>query len=74
MAKRKQYSEREKQAYYAGKAYATAKAGKRFPCKTEEGKERFRNGVKSVRGKKKASRKTDIVCGITADGELVNLR
>ncbi len=59
MAK-KQFSEAEKQAYYAGQAYALAKKGKRVKCKTEEGKASFKAGVEKVRGGgKKSSPKTE---------------
>lgn len=78
MVKRKQYSEREKQAYHAGRGYAAGKSGKRVKCNTEAEKQSFRNGVNSVRKRQKsgktASKKSDIVCGITADGELVSLK
>lgn len=90
MAKRKQYSEREKQAYHAGRGYAAGKSGKRVKCKTEREKQSFRNGVKSVRKNHKSThtrvkpsqkfdgtygnRSSEIVCGITADGELVGLK
>ncbi len=51
MAKNKneKYSEREKLAYFAGKSYAMAKAGKRVNCKSSVEKQSFRNGVNSVR-------------------------
>lgn len=45
---KKQYSEREKRAYSAGRGYAAAKKGKRVKCQTEREKASFRNGVKSV--------------------------
>ena len=47
--KNEKYSEREKRAYFAGKAYATAKAGNRVNCKSSVEKQSFRNGVNSVR-------------------------
>ena len=46
------YSEAEKKAFAAGKAYATAKQNKRVKCKTKAEKESFRAGVKAARGKK----------------------
>lgn len=49
----KQYSEREKQAFYAGKAYAQAKAGQRVNCRTKAERQSFSNGVKIVRGNRK---------------------
>lgn len=48
MAKR-QYSNREKRAFSAGRGYAAAKKGKRVKCLTEAEKRSFRNGVRSVR-------------------------
>lgn len=48
---KRQFTEREKRAFSAGKGYAAAKAGKRVACKTEKEKESFRNGVNAVRGK-----------------------
>lgn len=50
MAK-KTYSPEEKKAYHMGRAYATAKAGKRVKCTGEKEKQSFRNGVNAVRGK-----------------------
>ncbi len=51
MAKNKneKYSECEKRAFFAGKAYAIAKAGNRVNCKSSVEKQSFRNGVNSVR-------------------------
>ena len=46
----KQFSEREKRAYSAGRGYAAAQKGRRIKCKTEKEKQSFRNGIKSVRG------------------------
>lgn len=51
------YSAKERKAYHMGRAYATAKAGKRVPCPDEATKQSFRNGVNAVRGKKKRSYK-----------------
>lgn len=45
---KRQFSEREKRAYSAGRGYAAAKKGKRIKCNTEKEKQSFRNGVKSV--------------------------
>lgn len=79
---KRQFTEREKRAYSAGCGYAAAKAGKRVDCKTEKEKESFRNGVKSVRERKKriqdnncghSNKKPAIVAGITADGEIVKV-
>lgn len=50
---KKKYSAAEKQAFKAGKAYATAKAGKRVTGLSAAQKKSFRNGVKAVRGKRK---------------------
>lgn len=78
MAKRKQYSEREKQAYHAGRGYAAAKAGKRVACKTEKEKASFRNGVKAVRSKKSGKRNGVKCpnCGyiVDADGVIVKVK
>ena len=46
----KKYSEAQKIGYYSGKAYATAKKGKRVRLKTEKARNAFKQGVKSVRG------------------------
>lgn len=46
---KKQYSEREKRAYSAGRGYGAAKAGRRVKCRNEKEKRSFRNGLKSVR-------------------------
>ena len=45
---KRQFSEREKRAYSAGRGYAAAKKGKRIKCNTEKERQSFRNGVKSV--------------------------
>lgn len=87
---KKQFTEREKRAFSAGKGYAAAKAGKRVACKTEKEKQSFRNGVKSVRdatsgGKTKSANKKSGKskrgvrcenCGyiVDADGVLVKVR
>ena len=42
---KRQFSEREKRAYSAGRGYAAAKKGKRIKCNTEKEKQSFRNGV-----------------------------
>lgn len=49
---KRQFTEREKRAYSAGRGYAAAKAGRRVKCETEKEKRSFRNGVNAVRGKK----------------------
>lgn len=49
----KQYSESEKKAFAAGRAFETAKRGERVKCRSEAEKASFRAGVKSVRGKRK---------------------
>lgn len=56
MAK-KTYSPEEKKAYHMGRAYATAKAGKRVKISDEKQKQSFRNGVNAVRGKGGKKRK-----------------
>lgn len=50
----KKYSAKERKAYHMGRAYQTAKAGKRVKCPDEKTKQSFRNGVNSVKGKKPA--------------------
>lgn len=78
---KRQFTEREKRAYSAGKGFVAAKAGKRITCKTEKEKQSFRNGVNAVRGKAAAQAKTSkaggkkskIVAGITADGVIVKV-
>ncbi|MDE7453803.1 MAG: hypothetical protein K2N22_05280 [Clostridia bacterium] len=47
------YSNREKRAFAAGKAFAAAKAGRRCSFKTNAERQSFSNGVKAVRGGKK---------------------
>lgn len=87
---KRQFTEREKRAYSAGKGYAAAKAGKRVECKTEKEKQSFRNGVMSVRGtknggkvrntnKKSGKSKRNVRCEncgyiVDADGVLVKVR
>lgn len=63
MAKKK-YSAKERKAYHMGRAYQTAKAGKRVKCPDEKTKQSFRNGVNSVKGKKPA--RTNCNCGVPA--------
>ena len=46
------YSAKERKAYHMGRAYATAKAGKRVVCPDEATKQSFRNGVNDVRNRK----------------------
>ena len=48
----KKYSASERKAYHMGRAYATAKAGKRVLCPDEVTKQSFRNGVNDVRNRK----------------------
>lgn len=50
MAKKKIYSAKERKAFHMGRAYATAKAGKRVKLPDEETKRSFKNGVNVVRG------------------------
>lgn len=57
----KKYSAKERKAYHMGRAYATAKAGKRVSCPDEKTKQSFRNGVNAVKGKKPAQ-----ACGVPA--------
>lgn len=75
----KQFTEREKRAFSAGKGYAAAKAGKRVECKTEKEKQSFRNGVNAVRKKKSGKSKRNTRCEncgyiVDADGVIVKVR
>lgn len=76
------YSAKERKAYHMGRAYATAKAGKRIACPDEATKQSFRNGVNDVRGKKSASKKSARKGGnnkggfcyvVNSDGEIVEV-
>ena len=76
MAK-KTYTAKEKKAYHMGRAYATAKAGKRVKCTSEKEKQSFRNGVNAVRGRKSTAKKAgkrkksaDGICLVDANGEV----
>ncbi len=51
MAKKK-YTAKERKAFHMGRAYQTAKAGKRVKCPDKKTEQSFRNGVNSVKGKK----------------------
>ncbi len=51
-AKRGKYSEAEKRAWDAGRAWEVGKNGGKVELKSEKEKESFRNGVKSVRAKR----------------------
>lgn len=51
-AKRVSYSDKEKRAWIAGRAYATAKKGKRCSFNTKKEKKSFRNGFNSIKGGK----------------------
>ena len=57
---KKKYSTKERKAFHMGRAYAAAKAGKRVKLPDDKTKQSFRNGVNSVRSKKKnpAKKKT----------------
>lgn len=46
---KKTYTAKERKAYHMGRAYATAKAGKRVKGMNEAEKQSFRNGVNTVR-------------------------
>lgn len=48
------YSAKERKAYHMGRAYQTAKIGKRVICPDEKTKSSFRNGVNNIkyRGKR----------------------
>lgn len=48
----KKYSSKERKAYHMGRAYGTAKLGKRVKCPDEATKQSFRNGVNAVKDKK----------------------
>ncbi len=51
MAKKK-YSAKERKAFHMGRAYATAKAGKRVKCPDKKTEQSFKNGVNAVKGRK----------------------
>lgn len=51
MAKKK-YSAKERKAFHMGRAYATAKAGKRVKCPDKKAEQSFKNGVNAVKGRK----------------------
>ena len=57
---KRQFTEREKRAYSAGRGYAAAKKGKRIKCNTEKEKQSFCNGVKSVTERAPAVSKSPI--------------
>lgn len=67
MAK-KSYSAKERKAYHMGRAYAAAKAGKRVNCPDSKSKQSFRNGVNSVRGKRKTRGKGKADMCLVVDG------
>lgn len=76
------YSAKERKAYHMGRAYATAKAGKRIACPDEATKQSFRKGVNDVRGKKSAAKKSARKGGnnkggfcyvVNSDGEIVEV-
>ena len=76
------YSAKERKAYHMGRAYATAKAGKRIACPDEATKQSFRNGVNDVRGKKSTAKKSARKGGknkggfcyvVNSDGEIVEV-
>lgn len=45
---KRQYSEKEKRAWSAGRGYGAAKKGRKAMFKTEKEKKSFRNGYNSV--------------------------
>lgn len=49
------YTDEQKRAFQAGKAFGTAKAGGRVSCK-EENKKSFREGVKAGKAAAKAAK------------------
>ncbi len=59
MAKKK-YTAKERKAYYMGRAYKTAKLGKRIKCPDKKTEQSFKNGVNSV---KNSARKGFKHCG-----------
>lgn len=76
MAKKK-YSAKERKAYHMGRAYATAKAGRRVSLPDEKTKQSFRNGIKAATSKKPAKAKC-ANCGsplyvIDGDGVVVKV-
>lgn len=56
---KRQFSEREKRAYSAGRGFGAAKAGRRFACKTAAEKQSFRNGLNSVKKKAKGGKSNE---------------
>ena len=74
---KKTYTAKERKAYHMGRAYATAKAGKRVKGMNEAEKQSFRNGVNTVRGRKSTAKKVgnrkksaDGICLVDANGEV----
>lgn len=58
---KKQYSEAEKKAFHMGRAFATAKAGKRVKLPDNEKiKQSFKNGVNRVRSGKPSGGKKSV--------------
>lgn len=53
----KKYSAKERKAYHMGRAYATAKAGKRVKCPDKKTEQSFKNGVNAVKNGKSAQAK-----------------
>lgn len=53
----KKYSAKERKAYHMGRAYQTAKEGKRVKCPDKKTEQSFRNGVNAVKDKKPAQAK-----------------
>ncbi len=74
----KKYSSKERKAYHMGRAYATAKKGKRVKCPDKKTEQSFRNGVNAVNGRKKKLQSACMNCGtplyvVDGDGVVVQV-
>lgn len=72
MAKKK-YSAKERKAYHMGRAYETAKQGRRISCPDEKTKQSFRNGVNAVKGRKPVQYGGSPCYLVSADGEILKV-
>ena len=69
----KNYSAKERKAYHMGRAYQTAKLGKRVSCPDEKTKQSFRNGVNSVKGKKPVQKSGNPLYVVDGDGVVLKV-
>ncbi len=69
----KKYSAKERKAYHMGRAYATAKAGKRVRCPDKKTEQSFRNGVNAVNGKKPVQVKNNPLYVVDSDGVVLQV-